>query len=446
MTGLLAAGWLAWIGAGFAARAEVKLGIDFLEANNFKGLEGQRVGLITNQTGVNAAGVSTKMVLFRAPQVKLVALYAPEHGLNGVVWAGEKVSNAKDQETGLPVYSLYGDTRKPTPEMLENIDVLIYDIQDIGCRSYTFISTMGLAMEAAAESGKTFMVLDRPNPMGGNRVEGPPLDPAYRSFVGQWDIPYIYGMTCGELAQMISDQKWIKKSPRLIIVPMQGYQRTMTWAETGLMWVPTSPWIPRAETSYFYGLTGLIGEGVYVNHGVGYTLPFETLARPDFDAFKMADALNAYGLPGIHFMPIFYQTFMGSFKDKVCQGVHIYITDPDQANLCDASMYLLEYLGKKEGARNLFSVAATKPKSLFMKVCGGDAILNHFQAGKSAKSIIASWQPSLAAFQKLRAKYLLKNYGGTSFQVTTPDETKPTAKPKATGAKVPDVPDLPPKS
>ena len=135
MTGLLAAGWLAWIGAGFAARAEVKLGIDFLEANNFKGLEGQRVGLITNQTGVNAAGVSTKMVLFRAPQVKLVALYAPEHGLNGVVWAGEKVSNAKDQETGLPVYSLYGDTRKPTPEMLENIDVLIYDIQDIGCRS-----------------------------------------------------------------------------------------------------------------------------------------------------------------------------------------------------------------------------------------------------------------------------------------------------------------------
>lgn len=198
-----------------SATPQIELGIDTLVKFHFKGLEGKRVGLITNQTGVNARGVSTIDILRKAKEVNLVALFSPEHGLYGAELAGDAVSNTKDLRTGLPVYSLHGETRKPTPAMLKGLDVLLYDLQDIGCRSYTYISTMGLAMEAAGEAGIEFYVLDRPNPLGGNRVEGMPLDPQFRSFVGQWNIPYVYGLTCGELAQMIVKEKWIKKNSLL---------------------------------------------------------------------------------------------------------------------------------------------------------------------------------------------------------------------------------------
>ena len=230
---------------------QVRLGSEQLAANEFKELQGKRVGLITNPSGANHNGETTIELLRRAPGVRLLALFGPEHGVYGDVKAGERIPERTDARTGLPVHSLYGATRKPTPAMLQGLDVLVYDLQDTGVRSYTFISTMGLAMEACAEAGLEFVVLDRPNPLGGERVEGPPLDERFRSFVGQWNIPYAYGMTCGELARMINGEGWIKKPCALTVVPMTGWRRSMVWHDTGLPWVPTSPNVPRADSPLY---------------------------------------------------------------------------------------------------------------------------------------------------------------------------------------------------
>lgn len=429
--------------AGLAqAKPKVELGIDVLAANNFRGLEGKRVGLITNQTGVSASGRSTIEILKSAPNVNLVALYAPEHGVYGAELAGDNFSSTKDARTGLTVYSLYGDTRKPTPAMLKDIDVLIYDLQDIGCRSYTYISTLGLAMEAAGEAGIEFFVLDRPNPLNGNRVEGMPLDPKFRSFVGQWDIPYVYGLTPGELARMINAQKWIAKRPKLTIVPMRGWYRSMYWEDTGLSWVPTSPHIPTYETPLFYVITGLVGEGLPVNHGIGYTLPFQLIGRDDFHAFVLADQLNALKMPGVYFRPAFYKPFYGGLKDKMCQGVQIILTDPDEVNLTNLSVILMEQVQKYTGG-HLFvrDIAPTsKGPSLFDKVAGGDELRRHFTAGKPASDLIASWQPSLAAFRQLREPYLIYPSKPTPPTVAAaPAPASPTlstSKPKTTTAQV----------
>ena len=225
-------------------RIRIKTGIEVLKEQNFKCLEGKRVGLITNPTGVDNHLISTIDILHEAPNVNLVALYGPEHGVRGDVHAGDKVDNANDSSTGLPVYSLYGKTRKPTPEMLKDIDVLVYDIQDIGCRSFTYISTMGVAMEAAAENNKEFIVLDRPNPIGGLKIEGNVVEDGYISFVSQFKIPYLYGLTCGELALMLNGEQMLSKPCNLHVVKMKGWKRKMDYVQTGLQWIPSSPHIP----------------------------------------------------------------------------------------------------------------------------------------------------------------------------------------------------------
>ena len=234
------------------AKKTVLTGIDVLTQQQFKCLQGKRVGLITNPTGVNAQLVSTVDVLKAAPGVNLVALYGPEHGVRGDIHAGDKVETARDAKTGLPVFSLYGKTRKPTPEMLKDVDVLVYDIQDIGCRSFTFISTMGLAMEAAAENNKEFVVLDRPNPLGGLKIEGNITDDDCISFVSQFKIPYIYGLTCGELASMLNDEGMLTGGVKckLTVVKMKNWKRSMGYADTGLQWIASSPHIPQAVTAY----------------------------------------------------------------------------------------------------------------------------------------------------------------------------------------------------
>lgn len=421
------------------AKPKVELGIDVLAANQFRGLEGKRVGLITNQTGVSSTGRSTIDILHAAPNVNLVALYAPEHGVYGAELAGDYVASIKDARTGLPVYSLYDRTRKPSQEMLKGIDVLIYDIQDIGCRSYTYISTLGLAMEAAGEAGIEFYVLDRPNPLGGNRVEGMPLNPNFRSFVGQWDIPYVYGLTPGELARMINAQKWIAKLPKLTIVPMRGWYRSMYWEDTGLTWVPTSPHIPTAETSLYYVVTGLVGEGMPINHGIGYTLPFQLLGRDDFHAFTFADQLNTLKLPGVYFRPAFYKPFYGGLKDKMCQGVQIIFTDRDAVNLANLSVILIEQVQKYTGGRYFSKevTPSTKGPSLFDKVAGGDELRRHFLSGKNADELIATWQPNLAAFRQLREPYLIyPNKPAPPAAVTAPATAPAPALAPATTAKV----------
>ena len=226
-------------------KTKVKPGIEVLRDQNFDILKGKRVGLITNPTGVDSHLKSTIDILHEAEDIELVALFAPEHGVRGDVYAGDHVDNTVDPRTGVPMYSIFGKTRKPTPEMLENVDVIVYDIQDIGCRSYTFISTMGMGMIAAAENDKEFVVLDRPNPLGGNRIEGNLVEDGYVSFVSQFKIPYLYGQTPGELALMLNEEGMLGEKCKLTVIPMEGWTRNMTWDKTGLEWIPASPHIDR---------------------------------------------------------------------------------------------------------------------------------------------------------------------------------------------------------
>ena len=256
----------------------VKPGIEVLRESGFRQLHGKRVGLVTNPSGVDRYLKSTIDILFDDPEVNLVALFGPEHGVRGDVYAGEKIDNSVDQATGLPVYSLYVKTRKPTPDMLKGIDVMVYDIQDVGVRSYTFISTLGLVMEACAPLGIEVMVLDRPNPLGGNKIEGCYVEPEYFSFVSQYKIPYVYGLTVGELANLINEEglncgQKGNQTPakcRLTVIPMEGWKRSMLYEETGLPWVLPSPNIPFADSPMYYAASGICGELYgFMNIGIG---------------------------------------------------------------------------------------------------------------------------------------------------------------------------------
>jgi len=253
------------------SQARVKTGLEVLISRDFDILKGKKVGLITNQTGVDSKFRSTVDIFNETPEVTLVALYGPEHGVRGNYSAGEYVGFYKDEKTGVPVYSLYGKTRKPTAVMLRDVDVLVYDIQDIGCRSYTYISTMGYAMEAAAENNIEFVVLDRPNPLGGIKIEGPLVEEGYFSMVSAFPVPYVYGLTCGELANLINNENYLKadKKCNLKVVPMNGWKRKMKFRDTGLEWVPSSPHVPHASTAQYYVATGIMGELQVVSEGVG---------------------------------------------------------------------------------------------------------------------------------------------------------------------------------
>ncbi|MEN6589335.1 MAG: DUF1343 domain-containing protein, partial [Proteiniphilum sp.] len=317
----------------WAQKIGVKTGIEVLKESDFRILQDKRVGLITNPTGVDNNLKSTIDILHEAPRVQLVALYGPEHGVRGDVHAGDKVSDFKDPNTGVPVYSLYGATRKPTKEMLEGVDLLVYDIQDIGCRSYTYISTMYLAMQAAAENNIEFMVLDRPNPLGGIKVEGNRVEEGFFSFVSQLPIPYIYGLTCGELAEMINGEGMIPRPCKLTVVKMKKWRRRMNFDDTGLPWVPTSPHIPFAHSAYFYPVSGILGELGYLSIGVGYTLPFEIFAAEWIDANEFARTLNAKQLAGIRFRPLHLKPYYGVGQGKNLQGVQVYLTDFRKARL-----------------------------------------------------------------------------------------------------------------
>jgi uncharacterized protein YbbC (DUF1343 family) len=390
------------------ANAEVKLGNEVLASSGFKVLRGKRVGLITNPSGVNRRLESTIDILRRAPQVKLVALFGPEHGIYGDVPAGDKVASRTDSRTGLPVHSLYDATRKPTPEMLAGLDAMVYDLQDTGCRSYTFISTMGVAMEACAEAGIEFMVLDRPNPLGGERIEGPLVEEPFRSFVSRWDVPYVYGLTCGELARMINGERWIKAPCKLTVVPMRGWHRSMVWRDTGLPWVPSSPHVPNGDSPLFQVATGVLGELGGLSTGIGYTLPFQCIAAPDLDPQQTASVLNAYKLPGIKFKPITYKPYYFTFKDQVIGGAQIFLTDAAHAPLTALNFYAIEAVKKLSG-RDLFEEAAQARKSfsMFDKVNGTDATRKAMQEGNSAANVIASWKSAEDAFRAKRKRYLL---------------------------------------
>lgn len=290
--------------------------------------------------------------------------------------------------------------------MLKGLEAMVYDLQDTGVRSYTFISTMGLAMEACAEAGVEFIVLDRPNPLGGERVEGPMIDDRFRSFVGRWDVPYAYGMTCGELARMINGEGWIRRPCRLTVIPMKGWHRSMVWRDTGLPWVPTSPNIPRPESPLYYASTGLFGEiagGSGINIGNVFKRPFECVTASWLDANKLSREMSHYRLPGISF-PVFTATHEG----RRYQGVEIKFAAPARAPLVAINFYLLEAVGKASG-RDLFATAlkAGKNFNLFDKVTGSDSTRAGLQSGKSAAALVTSWKAGEEAFRQRRQKYLL---------------------------------------
>lgn len=307
--------------------AQVKVGSEVLFSSDLKQklLKGKKVGLITNQTAIDADGLTTFELFARQKEFQIAAVFAPEHGFYGSAYASESIADGFHNE--IPIYSLHGGERRPTKKQLEGIDVLIFDMQEIGTRSYTFNGTLFYCMEEAARAGIDFIVLDRPNPGGGLVVDGPLMEEECRSFLGYINIPYYHGMTIGELARLFNRE--YKIGCNLTVVPMQGWKRGMTFSQTGLRWVPTSPQIPEAETALVYPTTGLLGQCSNVSIGVGYTLPFKVIGAPWIDPDKFAAACNSQKLPGVHFQPFYFRPFFGRYKNETCKGILIVITNPN---------------------------------------------------------------------------------------------------------------------
>ncbi len=387
--------------------SKVKPGIEVLRESGFKILQGKRVGLITNPTGVDSQLKSTVDILNDASGVKLVALYGPEHGVRGDVYAGDKIETMIDKQTGVPVYSLYGKTRKPTAEMLKNVDVLVYDIQDIGCRSYTFISTMGLAMEAAAENNIELVVLDRPNPIGGLKVEGNLAEDKFISFVSQFKIPYIYGLTCGELAKMLNEEKMPDKQCKLTVVPMKGWKRSMTFDQTGLPWVLTSPHVPNATSTYYYAASGILGEFSFMSIGVGYTLPFQIFAKDSIDGSLLSKRLNDLHLPGVLFRTISLKPFYAVGQGKNYSGVQFYLTDYKKVRLTEIQFYVMQEMAALYPDKKCFGPETEKRFGMFDQVCGSDQIRLLMARNMKVDDMLTYWRKDETAFKQLSKKYQL---------------------------------------
>ena len=393
-------------------RAVVKPGVEALRERGFSGLEGRRVGLVTNPSGGDRYLKSTIDILFEAPEVNLVALYGPEHGVRGDVYAGDKIADSRDEATGLPVYSLYGSTRKPTPEMLEGIDVMVYDIQDVGARSYTFISTLGLVMEACAAKDIEVMVLDRPNPLGGNKIEGCYVEQPFNSFVSQYRIPYVYGLTVGELAVLINeeglnrgqkgDQEPVKC--RLTVVPMEGWTRDMLYEDTGLPWVLPSPNIPFKESPMYYASSGIMGELYgFMNIGIGYTLPFQIFGALWLDPEKLKERLESYELPGISFRTIWYKPYFGSLAGKLVKGLQFFFTDYEKARLTDTQFYVMQAVAELYPDKKSFEVA--NGIGLFDKDCGTDYVRKEFVKRYKVADVIEYWRKDEEEFREMSRQY-----------------------------------------
>ncbi|MBO7284301.1 MAG: DUF1343 domain-containing protein [Bacteroidales bacterium] len=400
------------------AAQSVKTGIDVLEENGFAELRGKKVGLVTNPTGVDRYLNSTIDVLFNAPEVSLVALFGPEHGVRGNAHAGEKVSDkAVDAATGIPIYSLYGKSRLPSGDALKGLDAIVYDIQDIGCRSYTYISTMGNVMKVAAMEGVEMIILDRPNPLGGNKVEGPVVEEELISFVGQYQIPYIYGMTCGELATLLNEEGLLKVKGKngkdstvrcnLKVIKMKGWKRDMCWDNTGLAWIPTSPHIPTPEAAYLYPATGILGELGTVSIGVGYTLPFQMIGYPGVNAEEFAQKMNSLSLEGLLFRPIYANPFYGSYKGKEIGGIQIYITDFESARLTEVQFYALQILYSMVKDFDPIGKAEKSRHDMFDKVVGNPIIRKEFGKRYRFEDIGEQWNFDAQRFKEVSSKYYL---------------------------------------
>lgn len=364
-------------------------------------LAGKRVGLITNPTGVNRELESAIGLMAGATDFKLAALFGPEHGVWGDAQAGAAVADGVDARTGLPAFSLYGATRKPTPAMLAGLDVLVFDIQDIGARFYTYPWTLALVMQAAREAGIGVIVADRPNPIGGTRVEGPVLDPSLASFVGAYPIPIRHGMTMGELATMMNMDFAIGCD--LSVVTCANWRRGDDAALTGLPWVPPSPNMPTIDTAFIYPGTCLI-EGTNLSEGRGTTKPFELIGAPFVDAHGLADRLNRRNLPGAHFRPAWFTPSFSKFQGQMCAGVQIHITDRTALAPVDTGIAVLLEVARHHSKD--FSFLPGNPP-FFDKLAGVSWLREAIVAGESLDGIKTRWQAELSAFKLKRARRLL---------------------------------------
>ena len=392
--------------------AQVKPGIEVLRDNAFEVLQGKRIGLITNPTGIDSKLNATPDILATADGVDLVAMFAPEHGIRGDIAAGASVSSSIDSATGVKVYSIYGKTKKPTQQMLAGIDALVYDIQDNGCRSYTFISTMGKAMEAAAQANIEFIVLDRPNPLGGLRVEGPITDADCISFVSQYPIPYLYGLTPGELALYLKGEGLIAGAEdlKLTVVPMEGWTRNMIFNETGLPWILPSPHIPSDDTCLYYPATGIVGELAWISIGVGYTMPFKTFAAPWIDAGKLSQRLNNLNLPGISFRPIHYTPYYGIFKGTPVKGVEVFVNEPDAAQLTLVQFYVMQELHDMYASQSPLTPTTANKNNLkmFDNVVGTKQIRQVLiNNNYKVSPILSIWNKDSQQFSEKKQRYHL---------------------------------------
>jgi len=392
---------------------KVLVGVDILLSTEYSSLlKGKKIGLVTNHTAVNAHMHTTADLLkihAKDYNYTLVALFAPEHGLTGAARASEHVYHAEDVD-GIPVYSLHGPTRRPTEGMLKGIDLMVFDIQDIGSRSYTYTTTLFYVMEEAAKRHIPVIVLDRPNPINGLTIDGPMLEDEWRSFVGYVNVPYCHGMTVGELARYFNAEN--KVGCNLTVVPMKGWKRWMQFQDTGLTWIPTSPHVPEASTAFYYPTTGILGELGLVNIGVGYTLPFKLVGAPWINAKRFAKHLNAQNFPGVSFTPFHYRPFYGKYANSDCEGVMIVITDPDNY-LPVSTQYLLIGILKSLYPKQFDQamVEAQPRKEIFCKVNGTCEIYDLM-----AKEKYVVWklreihQKERQQFATLRKKYLIPSY------------------------------------
>lgn len=389
----------------------VRLGIDMLEAGGFAYLRGKRVGLLTHPAGVNRLGVSTIEVLRRSPQVNLVALFGPEHGIYGDEKANVPIEDKTDPHTGLPVYSLYGRFRRPTAHMLAQLDVMVIDLQDIGSRSYTYVSCMRYVIEEIFKANKEVIVLDRPNPLGGLKVDGPPLERSLRSYVGAFQVPYVHGLTIGELANLAHQRagvlevdEAVRKRGRLRIIPMSGWRRDMMWPDTGLRWIPTSPAIPDLSAVLGYTLTGLGCQIGGFSHGYGTHLPFRLLQFSGKSPETIADTLTARRIVGLDFPVVPFTRNQQSHR-----ATYVRVTNWQAVRPTELSLHLMA-IAVDWSPGNPFAAASPAAQDLFNKHIGDPRVLQaliQHGANIPIAAFVDDWQRYGEQFKREMAAYRL---------------------------------------
>ena len=387
--------------SGGSPSPRVKTGADVLLEKRLDLLRGKRVGLITNQSGRVSSGEYLLDALIER-HVEVTALFGPEHGIRGTEPAGEAVSDSVDGKTHIPVYSLYGRIRKPTPAMLKNVDLLLFDIQDVGARFYTYLSTLGLCMEAAAEREIPFVVLDRPNPLGGILTDGPVIPDSLRSFVGMFPLPVIYGLTIGELAAMANGEGWLAGGVRadLTVILMEGWTRTMLWRDTGLPWIPPSPNIRRPETALVYPATCYM-EATNISEGRGTEDPFHIIGAPFIDGRELAGVLTSGGLPGLRVRDIRFTPASSKFRGVDCSGVSMEFTMSDSLRPVRIGVEILSILKEK------YPDSLAVNRRGLARLLGDPEAYDLLAGGKSPAFIAGRWEAARSAYRARSSVYFI---------------------------------------